>query len=242
MKETVADADGALMVTLTAHQPGITRVAPTVPEFNLERTPRLTVPPFTHAAQPNLTKCYAGLKALIEKEPRLGFNDPSGAGLAWMKAVNQVLFDTSVFHGQFAARGFSVPLAFTYAKDLKLLKKQAAPRMERAFIDHSAKEIARLLMFSHMMAEPWTSSEFKVALVALHDRPTFRACARRSDAPETGSTADPARSRTAARSSRSLSRRALAHSRGARGVERGVRHRRAAWRTTIPARRGPSAR
>ena len=121
--ETVADADGALLVTLTAHQPGITRVAPTVPEFNLERTPRLTVPPFTHAAQPNLTKCYAGLKTLIEKEPRLGFNDPSGAGLAWMKAVNQVLFDTSVFHGQFAARGFSVPLAFTYAKDLKLFKK-----------------------------------------------------------------------------------------------------------------------
>ena len=50
--ETVADANGALLVTLTAHQPGITRVAPTVPEFNLERTPRLTVPPFTHAAQP----------------------------------------------------------------------------------------------------------------------------------------------------------------------------------------------
>ena len=40
--------------------------------------------------------------------------------------------------------------------------------MERAFIDHSAKEIARLLLFSHMMAEPWASSEFKVALVALH--------------------------------------------------------------------------
>ena len=166
--ETVADANGALLVTLTAHQPGITRVAPTVPEFNLERTPRLAVPPFTHAAQPDLTKCYAGLETLIEMEPRLGFNDPSGAGLAWMKAANQVLFGTSVFHGQFAARGFSVPLAFTYAKDLKLLKKQAAPRMERAFIDHSAKEIARLLLFSHMMAEPWASSEFKVALVALH--------------------------------------------------------------------------
>ena len=47
-------------------------------------------------------------------------------------------------------------------------------------------------------------------------------------APETGSTADPARSLTAARSSRSLSRRALARSRGARGVERwfviGARH------------------
>ena len=87
---------------------------------------------------------------------------------SWMKALNSVLFHTSVFHSKCAGRGYRVPTAFSFAKDLKLCEKQKAPTMEVAYVEDAEREIARLLLYSHMLAEPWCSSEFKIELLAFH--------------------------------------------------------------------------
>jgi len=164
--ESVSDCATCDRVTLIAHQAGLERAAPRIPE--LVRAPMLSVPGYVHAAQPKLTRCYGVLKALIEKERALGFNDPNGTGLDWMKSVNAILFHTSVFHQAFAARGQRVPEAFVELKDIKLCEKQKAPQMEAAGIEDFADKLAGLLLYSRMQAEPWSSSEFKVALVQFH--------------------------------------------------------------------------
>ena len=105
---------------------------------------------------------------MIEREARLGFNDPNGVDLDWVKALNAVLFRTSVFHSKCAGRGYRAPGALSFAKDLKLCEKQKAPTMEVAFVEDAEREIARLLLYSHMPAEPWCSSEFKIELLAFH--------------------------------------------------------------------------
>ena len=146
--ETVADGGPAdSVVTSTAHQPGVERPAPAPTITALMNQPTRTVPAHSNVAQPNVTKCYAGLKELVELEARLGFLDADTAGKKWMIELNSILFHSSPFHSKTAARGFAVPEEFKFANDVKVCNGQAAPRM-------SANEMQQL-----MGSSSWASSQ-----------------------------------------------------------------------------------
>ena len=166
--ETVQDAvaDGADLVTLVAHQPGIERDAPRV--VALLPSIRVKVPTFVHAGQPKVSKCYDGLFKLVSQEVQLGFLDAEGEGLTWMKELNLLVFHTSPFHDAFKARGMPLPASFSFARNVKICDGQKAPRMDVDHIASSASKLATLLLAPHMMVEPWASSQFKIELIALH--------------------------------------------------------------------------
>ena len=124
------------------HQPGIERQAPVVPQ--LVRQPLLRVPDFNHNAQSNLAKCYGKLQALVKNEPRLGFNNPEGAGLKWMRELNSLVFHTPPFHDAFEGRGFPLPGALSFARNINICAGQSAPRLEVDQMESSESKLATL--------------------------------------------------------------------------------------------------
>ena len=166
--EAVSDVLTCERVTLIAHQPGLERAAPRVPQ--LAREAVRSIPPFMHLGRKNLSNCYEGLVKMIEGEPAprsLGFLSAETVGKKWMVDLNDIVFHTSPFHSKMASRGFRVPKAFNFAANIKVLEKQKPPEMIVENVDEAIAKLATLLNFAHMDAEPRKGSQFKVELTGL---------------------------------------------------------------------------
>ena len=121
--EAVSDVLTCERVTLIAHQPGLERAAPRVPQ--LAREAVRSIPPFMHLGRKNLSNCYEGLVKMIEGEPAprsLGFLSAESVGKKWMVDLNDIVFHTSPFHSKMASRGFRVQKAFNFAANTKVLE------------------------------------------------------------------------------------------------------------------------
>lgn len=94
----------------------------------LRPQPRLTLPTWTHAGRPALTKLFAELSGQLT-QAGLGFYDSRDLklGCEWMLELVRLLYKLSPFHKKLKDRGHPIPKAFQFSEGADDYKKKGKP-------------------------------------------------------------------------------------------------------------------
>lgn len=97
----------------------------------------LDLPMWTHAGRPALTKIFADLRGLMEKD-RMGFKGSADlkSGLEWLLGITHVLYELSPFHAKLKMRGYPVPSIFAFSNGANDHKKKgkSEPQMTQELL------------------------------------------------------------------------------------------------------------